>query len=146
MRLPRTLLEPRRGRIEIIPMIDAIFFLLVYFIMTSLSLTQMETHGITLPESRTASVKAENKIVVSVTKSGDLYLDKDRVTERDLVRRVASKVAANPKVVVVLTGDRNGDAAGLLRVFDLVKQGDAERVVFATEPPKDAVPVRRSGE
>jgi biopolymer transport protein ExbD len=143
MRLPRTLLEPKRGRIEIIPMIDAIFFLLVYFIMTSLSLTQMETHGITLPESRTASVRAQKKIVVSVTKNGDLYLESDRVTERDLVRRVAAKVAADPQIVVVLTGDRNGDAAGLLRVFDLVKQGDAGRVVFATEPPKEALPARR---
>lgn len=143
MRLPRTLLEPRRGRIEIIPMIDAIFFLLVYFIMTSLSLTQMETHGITLPESRTASVKAENKIVVSVTKKGDLYLEANRVTERELVQRIAAKVAADPKVVVVLTGDRDGDASGLLRVFDLVKQGDAGRVVFATAPPKAPVPARR---
>ncbi|MBC8135561.1 MAG: biopolymer transporter ExbD [Fibrella sp.] len=143
MRLPRTLLEPKRGRIEIIPMIDAIFFLLVYFIMTSLSLTQMETHGINLPESRTASVKTENKIVVSVTKKGDLFLEASRVTEQELVRRVAAKVAANPKIVVVLTGDRDGDAAGLLRVFDLVKQGDAGRVVFATEPPKAAAPVRR---
>ena len=142
MRLPPQP-EPRRGRIEIIPMIDAIFFLLVYFMMTSLSLTQMETHGITLPESRTASVRAENKVVVSVTKSGDLFLDSDRVTERELVRRVSAKVAANPKIVVVVTGDRDGDAAGLLRVFDLAKQADAGRVVFATQPPQAAAPVRR---
>jgi biopolymer transport protein ExbD len=143
MRLPQPP-EPRRGRIEIIPMIDAIFFLLVYFMMTSLSLTQMQTHGVALPRSRTASVKAEKRTVVSVTKSGALYLDADRVTEKELVRRVRARVAADPSAYVVLTGDRDGDAALLLRAFDLVKQADAGRVVFATSPAPAASPVAKS--
>ena len=133
-------MEPKRGRIEIIPMIDAIFFLLVYFIMTSLSLTQMETHGVVLPASRTASVKTPNKIVVSVTRTGDLFLNADRVSERELVLRISTKVAANDKVAVVLTGDKNADAAGLLRVFDLAKQANAKNVVFATTPPQAPPP------
>ncbi|MBC8143058.1 MAG: biopolymer transporter ExbD [Armatimonadetes bacterium] len=134
MKLPASLVAPKRGRIEIIPMIDAIFFLLVYFIMTSLSLTQMQTHGATLPQSRTASVKPSAKLVASVARNGDLFLDGSRVSERELVTRIGAKVAQNENIAVVLTGDKNADAAGLLRVFDLVKQADAKNVVFATEP------------
>ena len=133
-------MEPRRGRIEIIPMIDAIFFLLVYFIMTSLSLTQMETHGVALPQSRTASVKPATKLVVAVTTTGDLFLERDRVSERDLVKRVAAAVAKKPDTVIVLTGDKSADAGAMLRVFDLVKQADAKNVVFATEPAKASAP------
>ncbi len=139
MKLPASLLAPKRARIEIIPMIDAIFFLLVYFIMTSLSLTQMQTHGAVLPQSRTASVKPSAKIVVGVAKNGDLYLDAALVSEQELVRRVAAKVAQSENIAVVLTGDKNADAAGLLRVFDLVKQANAKNVVFATEPAKSGV-------
>ncbi len=133
MRLPPQP-EPRRGRIEIIPMIDAIFFLLVYFMMTSLSLTQMETRGMELPRSRTASVRVEKKAVVSVAKDGALFLDSDRVSEKELVRRLRARVAAAPETYVVLTGDRGAQAAPLLRAFDLAKQADAARVVFATAP------------
>lgn len=134
MKLPASLVPPKRARIEIIPMIDAIFFLLVYFIMTSLSLTQLETHGVSLPQSRTASVKPAAKLVVGVAKNGDLFLDAARVSETQLVRQVATKIAQNENVAVVLTADKNADAAGLLRVFDLVKQANAKNVVFATEP------------
>lgn len=116
-------------------MIDAIFFLLVYFMMTSLSLTQMETKGVRIPQSRTATVKAEKKLVVTISRTGDLYVDANPVTEHVLVRLVAARVAADPQTYVVLTGDKDSDAAGMLRVFDLVKQGNAARVVFATQPP-----------
>ena len=133
MRLPRP--APKKGRIEIIPMIDAIFFLLVYFIMTSLSLTQLESHGVQLPESRTAGGKPENRVVVTVTRAGELYVDRDPVSEGQMREVIADRVAQDPEIAVVLNGDRNGDVARFLRVFDLVKQADAKNVLIATTPP-----------
>lgn len=134
MKLPRQ--EVKKGRIEIIPMIDAIFFLLVYFIMTSLSLTQMESHGVQLPESRSvAGTKPQDKLVVTVTRDGSLFLDRDPVGEGEIRARVAERVNADPEIAVVLNGDKNGDVGKFLRVFDLVKQADARNVLIATTPP-----------
>jgi biopolymer transport protein ExbD len=138
LRLPQRL--PKKGRIEIIPMIDTIFFLLVFFIMTSLSLIQMESHGVTLPTSRTAGGRPEQRMVVSLTRAGELYVDRDRVSEAEVLRRVREKVSANPDVAVVLNVDKDGDVRRFLRVFDLVKQADAGNVQIATAPP-DALPV-----
>ena len=73
MRLPQQ--PAKKGRIEIIPMIDAIFFLLVFFIMTSLSMIQMDTHGAQLPTSRTAvgEPTSGEKIVVLLDRDNHIF-------------------------------------------------------------------------
>ena len=70
--------EVKRARIEIIPMIDTIFFLLVFFMITSLSMVPMSAHRVDLPSSETASLKPQEKIVVTISKEGDYYVDKQR--------------------------------------------------------------------
>lgn len=126
--------EHKKGRIEIIPMIDAIFFLLVYFIMISLSMVQMETHGVTLPKSRTARLDVEQKVVVAITRKGEVYVDQNEVAEDALRNQIAAYVDANPDVSVVISCDRDRSVAQFLRVFDLVKQANAANVMIATEP------------
>lgn len=133
MRLPQAPLK--KGRIEIVPMIDAIFFLLVYFMMTSLSLIQMEAHGVNLPASRSAAAKPADKVVVTLTREGELYVDREAVSEAQMLRRVRESVAANPAVSVVMNADRQCEVSRFLRVFDLVKQTDAGDVQIATAPP-----------
>lgn len=133
MRLPQQPLK--KGRVEIIPMIDAIFFLLVYFIMTSLSLVQMDAHGVQLPASRTAGTKPAEKMVVTLTQAGELFVDSDTVSEAEMVRKVRDGVNANPEVAVVLNIDREAEVARFLRIFDLVKQADPGNVQIATAPP-----------
>jgi biopolymer transport protein ExbD len=135
MRLPQQ--PPKKGRIEIIPMIDAIFFLLVFFIMTSLSMIQMDTHGAQLPASRSGLDRPPtNRIVVALRKDNALFVDRDPATEAEMKTRVAAAVGANPNVTVLLSVDKGGDVSRFLRVFDLVKQTDAANVVIATEPVK----------
>lgn len=141
MRLPRT--PPKKGRIEIIPMIDAIFFLLVFFMMTSLSMIQMEAHGVQLPASHSAETKPADKIVVTLTPEGDLYVDSDKVSEAEMLRRVREWVVGHPDSAVVLNADKQCEVSRFLRVFDLVKQTDAGNVQIATAPP-DMPPATRS--
>ena len=132
MRLPQQ--PPKKGRIEIIPMIDAIFFLLVFFIMTSLTLTQMDAHGSRLPTSRTSTDKPNEKIVVALGRDNTIYIDHDPASEADVRQKVAARVAGNPKTAVLLTADKDADVRRFLRLFDLVKQADAQNVVIATMP------------
>lgn len=139
MRLPR---EPaRKGRIEIIPMIDTIFFLLVYFIMTSLSLVRMESHGVQLPTSRTAGERPADRVVVTVAQNGALFVEGDAVSEAELLARVRALVAASPQTTVVMNGDKSANVAAFLRALDLVKQADAANVQIATAPP-DTTPAK----
>src|SRR5204863_8356793 len=100
MKLQRA--ELKKARIEIIPMIDTIFFLLVFFMMTSLAMVQMESHKVNLPESSGAMKKPELKIVVSISKEGDLYLAKDLVTEPQLLQGLTSRIKQDAKIDVVI--------------------------------------------
>lgn len=133
MRLPQQ--PPKRGRIEIIPMIDAIFFLLVFFIMTSLSMVQMETHGAQLPTSQTAvnNPTSGERIVVVLNRDNTIFVDKTPASEADVRAQVAARLAKNPKIPVLLTADKEADVSRFLRLFDLVKQADAENVIVATQ-------------
>ena len=94
MKLPRG--EMKRARIEIIPMIDTIFFLLVFFMIASLSMVPMSAHKVDLPSSETASLKPQEKVVVTISKEGDYYVDRERVAENQIKPLVAARVSDEP--------------------------------------------------
>ncbi len=133
MRLPRPPL--RRARIEIIPMIDTIFFLLVFFMISSLSMVQLQSKRVTLPQSRTATLRPTEKVIVTITSRGDYYVDHQPVaTDADLKAVLAARLAARPDLAVVLNCDRTQTIGAFTRAYDLVKQADAGQVMIATAP------------
>ncbi|RYX85979.1 biopolymer transporter ExbD [bacterium] len=143
MKLPRT--EMKKARIEIIPMIDAIFFLLVFFMMTSLSLTQLNSEKVKLPESTALQLKPEGeKVVVTATKDGKFYIDQRDIQLAQLVPLLTQQVNKNPQVTVILNFDRNQQMAQFTRVFDLVKQANPANVMLASTP-KDVSQLPASG-
>jgi biopolymer transport protein ExbD len=134
--------ETKKARIEIIPMIDAIFFLLVFFMMTSLQMVQLDSERVALPQSSAPASQPEGaKIVVSLTKSGAFYVDRDKVEASSLVGTLAPKIARDPKAIVILNIDREQRIGGFARAFDLVKQANPARVMIAASPREpDALP------
>ena len=133
MRLPRA--EIKKARIEIIPMIDAIFFLLVFFMMTSLQMVQLDAERVDLPQSNSPSLRPEGpKIVVSITRAGEFYVDKKKVQPAQLVSTLAPKIEAAPRTTVILNVDREQRIGGFARLFDLVKQANPARVMIAASP------------
>ena len=135
MRVPRT--EIKKARIEIIPMIDVIFFLLVFFMMTSLTMVQLEGKRVTLPDSQSASLDAQEKVVVSISKEGEVFFGKDQVPEAQVLPLVSEKIKENPEVTVIINCDKEQQMTRFVRVFDLIKQANAGKVMIATSP-KDA--------
>ncbi len=133
MRLPRA--ELKKARIEIIPMIDAIFFLLVFFMMTSLRMVQLDAQKVNLPQSSSPSLRPEGpKVVVSITREGDFYVDKKKVDASQIVANLAPKIEAQPRTTVILNVDREQRIGGFAKLFDLVKQANPARVMVAASP------------
>jgi biopolymer transport protein ExbD len=126
--------ELKRARIEIIPMIDTIFFLLVFFMMSSLQMVQMSAHKVNLPESATAKGRAVEKIVLSVSKEGDYYIDRLKVPFSDLLPRLQERVKENSGVVVVINCDREQQVGSLQGVIDVAKQASPGSLMIATTP------------
>jgi biopolymer transport protein ExbD len=127
----------KKARIEIIPMIDTIFFLLVFFMITSLSMVQMSAHKVTLPTSSTASEKPIEKVVVSISREGNFYVDRQQVAFTAIEPYLEDKIRENPAIVVVLNCDKDQDVSTFLRVMDVAKQANPASLLIATAP-KDA--------
>ncbi len=70
----------RRGRIEIIPMIDVMFFLLATFMLASLSLQNLHSLPVNLPQGKAAPIQAKTPVTLTITKESTILLDKNMVT------------------------------------------------------------------
>src|SRR5579885_2079890 len=91
----------RRARIEIIPLIDIMFFLLATFVMVSLSMVKNQGIPVNLPAASTGTAQSrENSTVISIRSGGELYFDKQPVTSEQLTAELKALVAANPSPVV----------------------------------------------
>ncbi len=132
MRLPA--IKPKRARIEIVPMIDTVFFLLVYFMIASLTMTHMNAHRVSLPVSGTATGKPNADVVVTIAKDGGCYVDQLPVSEAEIAPLLNERLRDEPKLTVVLNCDKDQSIARFVRVFDLVKQSNAASVMVATTP------------
>ncbi len=75
----------RRGRIEIIPMIDVMFFLLVTFMLASLSMQSLNSLTVNLPEGDAPNLQHKEPVTLTVTKDSKIFLDKTPVTVDTMV-------------------------------------------------------------
>jgi biopolymer transport protein ExbD len=126
--------ELRRARIEIVPMIDTIFFLLVFFMITSLSMVALRGKKVVLPESETAKGRPHRQVTLTVDHDRRFFVDREELPEGQILERLQEAVARDPDVDVVLNCDRELPASYFLRAFDLAKRADAAKVMVATMP------------
>ncbi|MGA2192280.1 MAG: biopolymer transporter ExbD [Thermodesulfovibrionales bacterium] len=91
----------RRGRIEIIPMIDVMFFLLATFILASLSLQNLHSLPVNLPRGKSAPIQARTPITLTITKENSILIDSTPVTLDDLAATLRPLLKDLHKEVIV---------------------------------------------
>ena len=96
----------RRGRIEIIPMIDVMFFLLVTFMLASLSMQSLNSITVNLPRGNAENLQHKEPVTMTVTRDEKIFLDKTPTTLDNLAVLLKSMVPATDPGVIV-----NADAA-----------------------------------
>ena len=132
MRLSR--FQPKKARIEIIPMIDTIFFLLVFFMIASLAMTTMKGMPVNLPKATSARDRPMVKVVLTLTETGKYYIDKKQVTFGAIYPEMKARLAENPKLVVVINCDKKQSWAQGIELADEAKRAGAQLLTIATEP------------
>lgn len=123
----------KKARIEIIPLIDVIFFLLATFILFTLSLNKSNGVKVDLPKSQTAEVRdPAGSVTITVTAEGTLAWDQDPITADEFLARLrAYKIAeTNPKILI--NGDENCYFSQAVYVFDEVRKADINKVLIET--------------
>jgi biopolymer transport protein ExbD len=133
MKLPRT--TKRKPRIEIIPMIDTMFFLLVFFMVATVSMTFQRGMPVNLPHAASARDEIKQVVTLTLTKEGKLYLDKEEMaTPADAAARVASQGAAGGQTSVVIAADRAVEHGKVIDLMDAVRQVGVSRIAVAVKP------------
>lgn len=93
--------QSKRGRIEIIPMIDVMFFLLATFILASLSMQHLDSVQVNLPQGAAEPMQAKAPVTLTVTPDSQLFLDKTPVTLDTLAPMLKTMLDADePRVIV----------------------------------------------
>src|SRR2546423_15144623 len=122
----------KKARIEIIPLIDIMFFLLASFMLASLSLIKLQSIKMDLPTATMAKRDFKPDIVnIAVDRAGDIYIEKKQVNQLELSTYLSNKFKANTNVPVYISGDKDATHGAVIRVLDLVRREGIQKVSFA---------------
>jgi biopolymer transport protein ExbD len=123
----------RRARIEILPLIDIVFLLLVFFIYAMLSMAVHRGLPVNLPTSRSAEI--DQKLILSVTlkADGSLYVDRQAVDHANLVETLKELSQDAEKPGVLLFADHSIDYQTLFHVLDQIRQAGISRISLQAE-------------
>ena len=121
----------KKGRIEIIPLIDIMFFLLASFMMVSLSQVHMKGIKVNLPLGHTGETQSkENYISVSVDKNGYFFFDKNQMTAEQMIQRLQQVHQADPDAKVFVRGDTDALHGNVVRLLELLRSSGFLKISF----------------
>jgi len=121
----------RKARIEIIPLIDIMFFLLASFMMVSLSQVHMKGIKVNLPSGVSGETQTKREYLsVSVDKDGHYFFDKDEVPDTELLDRLRRVHGSAPDAKVFLRGDRESAHLNVAHALELIRASGYYKVSF----------------
>jgi len=122
----------KKARIEIIPLIDIMFFLLASFMMASLSMMKLQSIKMNLPTATVARRDKEPDMVkLNVDQFGNLTISKQNISQPDLTKLLEAKVKTNAAVPVYITGNEDATHGMIIHVLDVVRASGVQNVSFA---------------
>lgn len=133
MRLPD---EPEQPlQINIVPLIDVIFALLTFFIMSTLFLTRSEGLPVNLPAATSVETQQSSKITITLDPQGKLFLNREPVQLDTLEARVRNLVGRNQQVLVIVKADEQVKHGQVIAVMDRVRQIQGAKLAIAAQRP-----------
>ena len=134
-------LAHKKVRIEIIPLIDIMFFLLACFMLVSLSMINMKSIKVNLPTAVSATPESKSDFVsISVDRVGNVFLDKRPVGRNELRAEMVQAYKKNKAVRVFISGDHDSIHGDMVHVLDAVRAAGIEKVAFETRVRSESDP------
>jgi len=122
-------------QINIVPMIDVIFVVLTFFILSSVFLTRMEGLPVNLPGAATSESQLDqHTLVLSITATGDLQLGNEPATLSTLPEQVRARRIGNRSLLVILQADTNVSHGTVVAVMDALRAVGDIQIAIATDP------------
>lgn len=122
-----------QGEINIVPMIDAIFSILAFFIISSLSLIRSEGLPVNLPSAETSESKPTAQINVTIQDNGKIFLDKKSIKVQSLKTAVTKLIPKNQQGMVIINADEKVSHGVVVSVMDQLRQVEGATLAIATK-------------
>lgn len=130
LRDPRQFEKPE---IIIIPMIDIMFFLLVFFMISTMSMVDLKTVDVNMPKAKNVETNLSVTYLVTLKKDGSLWLEDKPITQDDLLRRAQVEQSKNSRFAVAIRADETVDYGTLMQLMDSLKGAGISRFALAAD-------------
>jgi biopolymer transport protein ExbD len=129
----RSLRLENQPQLMIIPMIDIIFFLLVFFMMSTLYMVEQHTIPVNLPQAFAARQDKPQSVAVTITQDGRVLFDQEEIPLNLIAGRVDAELGRDMDSTFVLRADQEVEYGKVIAVLDELKNAGARKVSVATE-------------
>lgn len=129
----RSMKVQEEPKLMIIPMIDIIFFLLVFFMISTMTMVQQNTFKVGLPQASSAQLDMNQHVNITVMADGNIAFNKESLDKEQLIRRVQIELQRNPDLQVILNGDKDINYGFVIETFDALKQAGVKKLSIAVE-------------
>ena len=121
----------KKARIEIIPLIDIMFFLLASFMMVSLSQVHMKGIKVNLPVGSSGETQSKRDYIsVSVDMNGNFFFDKEEVKREEMQLRLQKVHQSSPEAKVFVRGDRDTVHGNIIQLLDMLRASGFYKISF----------------
>ena len=124
--------DHRRGRVEIIPMIDVMFFLLATFMLASLSMQNLHSLAVNLPRGQAALLQPNKSVTLTVTQDNRIFLDKTPVT-LDTLSEILKPMLQGPDARVIVAADSAASNGIVVQAMLQARKAGAEHFLIAVK-------------
>jgi len=137
VKLGSKLLQEHEARIEIIPLIDIMFFLLAAFMLVSLSMVNMKSVKVDLPTATTATPETRQDFInLSIDRTGAIFLDQRPIGRNELAHQLTTMHRTNANLRVFISGDKEARHGDVIAVLDVVRATGIEKTAFEIREAK----------
>lgn len=124
----------KKARIEIIPMIDVIFFLLVFFMVSSLAMTRVNSVPVALPKTASAAESLKQKVVLTIRRDGAILVNKQAVELDGVGVALGEAMKDNPQDALLVNADKEAAYGRVVEAMDRARAIGIRKFALATDP------------
>jgi len=128
--------EPENSlTVNIVPMIDVIFSILAFFIVSTLFLTRSQAIDVNLPQASTARLEQQTQITVTIESNGNIALNRQKIELENLQNSVRKLIKSTNRSLVIINADKAVSHGQVIEVMDRLRQLEGVKLAIAVEKP-----------
>ncbi|MBU1152649.1 biopolymer transporter ExbD [bacterium] len=122
-----------KARLDMAPLIDVVFLLLIFFLLTS-SFVLQPGIKVKLPKAKTTEISKEEEVYITIDKDNFLYLNEKLIPEEELNKRLLRLASEDPNKLVIVKADQDVRHGRVVGVLDQIKRSGLSKLAIATQP------------